>query len=123
MPALHRCTGSARCGDRVAPRGRMRTGDLAVMRDDAYCVVTGRIEDMIIRGGENLSPREIEDFLRTYPDFDDVQLIAVPDDSTGRRSRLDQDASGAPGAEHRRGVLFLRRCNCALPNPPLCPYS
>jgi fatty-acyl-CoA synthase len=63
--------------------GWMHTGDLAVMRDDGYCVVVGRIKDMIIRGGENLSPREIEDFLHTHPDIDDVQVVGVADDKYG----------------------------------------
>lgn len=63
--------------------GWMHSGDLAVMRDDGYCVVTGRIKDMIIRGGENLSPREVEDFLHTHPDVDDVQVVGVPDDRYG----------------------------------------
>ncbi|MCV7007016.1 AMP-binding protein [Mycobacterium gordonae] len=67
----------------VDDEGWMHTGDLAVMRADGYCVVTGRIKDLIIRGGENLSPREIEDFLHTHPDVDDVQVVGVPDDRYG----------------------------------------
>ncbi|WP_233217139.1 AMP-binding protein [Mycobacterium sp. ITM-2016-00318] len=63
--------------------GWMHTGDLAVMRDDGYCVIVGRIKDMVIRGGENVYPREIEDFLHTHPDIDDVQVIGVPDDKYG----------------------------------------
>ncbi|MCQ4362236.1 AMP-binding protein [Mycobacterium gordonae] len=67
----------------VDDEGWMHSGDLAVMRADGYCVVTGRIKDLIIRGGENLSPREIEDFLHTHPDVDDVQVVGVPDDRYG----------------------------------------
>ncbi|PJE07517.1 AMP-binding protein [Mycobacterium sp.] len=67
----------------VDDEGWMHTGDLAVMRADGYCVVTGRIKDLIIRGGENVSPREIEDFLHTHPDVDDVQVVGVPDDRYG----------------------------------------
>lgn len=67
----------------VDDEGWMHTGDLAVMRADGYCVVTGRIKDLIIRGGENLSPREIEDFLHTHPDIDDVQVVGVPDHRYG----------------------------------------
>jgi fatty-acyl-CoA synthase len=59
--------------------GWMHTGDLAVMRDDGYCNVVGRIKDMVIRGGENVYPREIEEFLYTHPDVDDAQVIGVPD--------------------------------------------
>jgi fatty-acyl-CoA synthase len=57
----------------------MHTGDLAVMDDDGYVKITGRIKDMIIRGGENIYPREIEEFLYTHPDVADVQVIGVPD--------------------------------------------
>jgi fatty-acyl-CoA synthase len=63
--------------------GWMHTGDLGLMRADGYCVVTGRSKDMIIRGGENLSPREIEEFLHTHPDIEDVQVVGVPDDRYG----------------------------------------
>ncbi|AQA02277.1 AMP-binding protein [Mycobacterium sp. MS1601] len=59
--------------------GWMHTGDLAVMREDGYCDVVGRIKDMIIRGGENVYPREIEEFLYTHPDIEDAQVIGVPD--------------------------------------------
>ena len=57
----------------------MHTGDLAVMDEDGYVNITGRIKDMIIRGGENVYPREIEEFLYTHPDIADVQVIGVPD--------------------------------------------
>ena len=63
--------------------GWMHTGDLAVMRADGYCSVVGRIKDMIIRGGENIYPREIEEFLYTHPDIEDAQVIGVPDDTYG----------------------------------------
>ncbi|MFJ8600771.1 AMP-binding protein [Streptomyces shenzhenensis] len=56
----------------------MHTGDLAVMRDDGYVEIVGRIKDMIIRGGENVYPREIEEFLYAYPRIKDVQVIGVP---------------------------------------------
>jgi fatty-acyl-CoA synthase len=57
----------------------MHTGDLATMDDDGYCNIVGRIKDMVIRGGENVYPREIEEFLYTHPDITDVQVIGVPD--------------------------------------------
>ena len=57
----------------------MHTGDLAVMDDDGYVSIVGRIKDMIIRGGENIYPREIEEFLYTHPDVLDAQVIGVPD--------------------------------------------
>jgi fatty-acyl-CoA synthase len=57
----------------------MHSGDLAVMRDDGFVNIVGRLKDMIIRGGENIYPREIEEFLYTHPAVSDVQVIGVPD--------------------------------------------
>jgi fatty-acyl-CoA synthase len=61
----------------------MHTGDLAVMDDDGYLSITGRIKDMVIRGGENVYPREVEEFLYTHPDILDAQVIGVPDAKYG----------------------------------------
>ena len=61
----------------------MHTGDVAVMQDDGYVNIVGRIKDMVIRGGENLYPREIEEFLYTHPDIEDVAVIGVPDEKNG----------------------------------------
>ena len=61
----------------------MHTGDLAVMDEDGYVNITGRIKDMVIRGGENIYPREIEEFLLTHGDVLDVQVIGVPDERYG----------------------------------------
>jgi fatty-acyl-CoA synthase len=61
----------------------MHTGDLAVMDDEGYLAITGRIKDMVIRGGENIYPREIEEFLYTHPDILDAQVIGVPDAKYG----------------------------------------
>jgi fatty-acyl-CoA synthase len=63
--------------------GWMHTGDLAVMREDGYCNIVGRIKDLVIRGGENIYPSEVEAFLYTHPDVDDAQVIGVPDDKYG----------------------------------------
>ena len=63
--------------------GWMHTGDLATMDDDGYVAIVGRIKDMIIRGGENIYPREIEDFLYTHSAISDVQVIGVPDEKYG----------------------------------------
>jgi len=63
--------------------GWMHTGDLAVMADDGYCNIVGRIKDMVIRGGENIYPREIEEFLYSHPAVEDVQVIGVPDAKYG----------------------------------------
>jgi fatty-acyl-CoA synthase len=83
--------------------GWMHTGDLAVMREDGYCNIVGRIKDMVIRGGENVYPREVEEFLYTHPDIEDAQVIGVPDEKYGEegcawirmkpgRAPLDADA-------------------------------
>ncbi|QCQ93953.1 AMP-binding protein [Rhodococcus sp. SGAir0479] len=61
----------------------MHTGDIGVMDADGYVAVTGRIKDMVIRGGENIYPREIEEFLYTHPDILDAQVIGVPDAKYG----------------------------------------
>ena len=61
----------------------MHTGDLAVMDEDGYLNIVGRIKDMIIRGGENIYPREIEEFFFTHPEVEDVQVIGVPDERFG----------------------------------------
>jgi fatty-acyl-CoA synthase len=68
----------------VIDAGRwMHTGDLATMDENGYVRIVGRIKDMIIRGGENVYPREIEEFLYTHPDIADVQVIGVPDERYG----------------------------------------
>jgi fatty-acyl-CoA synthase len=61
----------------------MHTGDLATMDDEGYVNIVGRSKDMIIRGGENVYPREIEEFLYTHPDVADVAVIGVPDEKYG----------------------------------------
>src|SRR3954454_3640242 len=68
----------------VIDRARwMHTGDLGVMDDEGYVNITGRIKDMVIRGGENVYPREIEEFLYSHPDVLDAQVIGVPDERYG----------------------------------------
>jgi len=69
--------------DAIDTDGWMHTGDLAIMREDGYCNIVGRIKDMVIRGGENIYPREIEEFLYTHPDIEDVQVVGVPDERFG----------------------------------------
>jgi fatty-acyl-CoA synthase len=61
----------------------MHSGDLAVMNDEGYVSITGRIKDMIIRGGENIYPREIEEFLHTHAKVSDVQVIGIPSHKYG----------------------------------------
>lgn len=63
--------------------GWMHTGDLAILDEDGYCNIVGRLKDMVIRGGENIYPREIEEFLYSHPAVQDVQVIGVPDQKYG----------------------------------------
>jgi fatty-acyl-CoA synthase len=67
----------------VDEAGWMHTGDLATMDEEGYVAIVGRIKDMVIRGGENVYPREIEEFLYHHPDIEDVQVIGVPDEKYG----------------------------------------
>jgi fatty-acyl-CoA synthase len=63
--------------------GWMHTGDLAVLDEEGYCNIVGRIKDMVIRGGENVYPREVEEFLYRHPLVRDVQVVGVPDSKYG----------------------------------------
>lgn len=67
----------------IDDEGWLHTGDIAIMDQDGYIEITGRIKDMIIRGGENIYPREVEEFLYQHPDILDVQVIGVPDEKYG----------------------------------------
>jgi hypothetical protein len=68
-----------RTAEAIDDEGFMHTGNLAVMDDGGYLSIVGRSKDMVIRGGENIYPREVEEFLFTHPDVRDVQVIGVPD--------------------------------------------
>jgi fatty-acyl-CoA synthase len=72
-----------RTAEAIDAAGWMHTGDLAVLDAEGYCNIAGRVKDMIIRGGENISPREIEDFLYGHPAVLDVAVIGVPDRKYG----------------------------------------
>jgi fatty-acyl-CoA synthase len=63
--------------------GWLHTGDIAVMRAGGYFRITGRARDMIIRGGENVYPREVEEFLHTHPQIAEVQVVGIPDEKLG----------------------------------------
>lgn len=67
----------------IDANGWMRTGDLAVLDDLGFCTIVGRLKDMIIRGGENIYPREIEEFLSRHPDISDVQVFGIPHEKLG----------------------------------------
>jgi len=72
-----------RTAEALDPAGWMHTGDLAVLDDEGFCNIVGRIKDMVIRGGENIYPREVEEFLYRHPAIQDVQVFGVPDDRYG----------------------------------------
>ena len=74
-----------RTAEAVDEAGWMHTGDLAIIDEEGYCRIVGRIKDMIIRGGENVYPREIEEFLYTHPKVEDVQIVGVPDPKYGEQ--------------------------------------
>ena len=72
--------------DAIDEAGWMHTGDLATMDEEGYVNIVGRLKDMVIRGGENVYPREIEEFLYTHPKIQDVQVIGVPDPRYGEET-------------------------------------
>ena len=86
----------------------MHTGDIAVMDDDGYLSITGRIKDMVIRGGENIYPREIEEFLYSHPDIVDAQVVGVSDEKYGEELMVwlrVREGADAPTAGEPAGVL------------------
>ena len=91
--------------------GWMHSGDLAVMDDDGYVQIVGRIKDMIIRGGENIYPREVEEFLYQLPEIAQVEVIGVPSARYGEevmawvRLREGADATGDELAAACRGRI------------------
>jgi fatty-acyl-CoA synthase len=72
-----------RTAQAIDAAGWMHTGDLATMDKDGYCNIVGRIKDLVIRGGENVYPREVEEFLYRHPKIQDVQVFGVPDERYG----------------------------------------
>jgi fatty-acyl-CoA synthase len=95
----------------IDPARWMKTGDLATIDDQGYCNIVGRIKDMVIRGGENVYPREIEEFLYRHPKIQDVQVIGVPDRHYGEelcawlRLRDGENATAEEIREFCRGQI------------------
>jgi fatty-acyl-CoA synthase len=95
----------------IDPAGWMHTGDLATLDDDGYANIVGRIKDMVIRGGENVYPREVEEFLYQHPAVSDVQVIGVPDPRYGEelcawvRLREGREVTGEELREWCRGKI------------------
>ena len=102
--------------------GWLHTGDLATMRPDGYFRITGRLKDMIIRGGENIYPREVEEFLYTHPKIADVQVVGLPDEKLGETVACWIKLKAGETADRRRDPRLLPRPNRALQDsavPPL----
>jgi fatty-acyl-CoA synthase len=108
-----------RTTDAIDADGWMHTGDLAVMADDGYVNIVGRIKDMVIRGGENVYPREVEEYLYTHPDVEDVQVIGVPDDRYGEELmawvRVRPGAAGSIDGEALREYCRGRIAHFKIP--------
>jgi fatty-acyl-CoA synthase len=103
---------SEKTAEAIDADGWMHTGDLARMDEDGYVVIEGRIKDMVIRGGENIYPREIEEFLFTHPAIQDVQVIGVPDARFGEE--LMACIILAPGAEPLDAEALAQFCRGKL---------
>ncbi|MDI2125269.1 AMP-binding protein [Yinghuangia seranimata] len=98
--------------------GWMHTGDLATMDADGYVAVVGRIKDMVIRGGENVYPREVEEFLYTHPDIVDAQVIGVPDAKYGEELMAwikVRPGADAPTSESIRAYCAGRLAHYKIP--------
>jgi non-ribosomal peptide synthetase component E (peptide arylation enzyme) len=72
--------------DAFDTEGYFRTGDLARWTDSDYLTISGRLKDLIIRNGENISPKEVEDALSLHPEISEVAVVGIPDDRTGERA-------------------------------------
>ncbi|MEU0217633.1 AMP-binding protein [Streptomyces sp. NPDC006265] len=97
----------------------MHTGDLAVMREDGYVEIVGRIKDMIIRGGENIYPREIEEFLYSHPKIQDVQVVGVPHERYGEEVLacvIARDPADPPTLEEVRAFCEGRLAHYKVPS-------
>ena len=99
--------------------GWMHTGDLAMMDDDGYVSIVGRIKDMIIRGGENIYPREIEEFLHTHPGVSEAQVIGVPSAKYGEEVMAWVQLQRRRDAHRGRAARVLPRADRDVQDPAL----
>ncbi|MCF3964827.1 AMP-binding protein [Streptomyces fuscigenes] len=110
---------SERTAEAVDAARWMHTGDLAVVRDDDYVQIVGRIKDMIIRGGENVYPREIEEFLYAHPKIADVQVVGVPDERYGEQvvaCVIPRDPGDPPDGEEIAAYCAERLAHYKVPH-------
>ncbi|MEU8587536.1 AMP-binding protein [Streptomyces sp. NPDC048664] len=108
-----------RTAEAVDADGWMHTGDLAVMREDGYVEIVGRIKDMIIRGGENIYPREIEEFLHAHPKVADVQVVGVPHARYGEEVLacvIPREPADPPTLEELRAFCADRLAHYKIPS-------
>ncbi|NYV77555.1 AMP-binding protein [Streptomyces sp. UH6] len=109
----------ARTAEAIDAARWMHTGDLAVMREDGYVEIVGRIKDMIIRGGENIYPREIEEFLYAHPKVSDVQVVGVPHERYGEEVLacvIPRDPADPPTLEEVRAFCEGRLAHYKVPS-------
>ena len=99
----------------------MHTGDLATIDEEGYCNIVGRIKDMVIRGGENVYPREIEEFLYTHPKVKDVQCFGVPDRKFGEELVAADHPQAGRGGGRGGDPRLLPRAHRPLQGPALRP--
>lgn len=103
----------------IDPGRWMHTGDLAVMREDGYVEIVGRIKDMIIRGGENIYPREIEEFLYAHPKIADVQVVGIPHERYGEEVLacvIPREPADPPSLEELRAFCEGRLAHYKIPS-------
>jgi non-ribosomal peptide synthetase component E (peptide arylation enzyme) len=93
--------------DAFDDEGFFRTGDLAQWVDDEFLVVTGRAKDIIIRSGENIAPKEIEDILAGHPDVVEISIVGLPDARTGERACAVIVPTASPGPDVDSLRVFL----------------
>jgi non-ribosomal peptide synthetase component E (peptide arylation enzyme) len=97
------------------PDGWLRSGDLGHLRDDGHLVVTGRIKDVIIRKGENVSAREVEELLLDHPEIKDVAVVGLPDGERGELvCAVVEILPGGEELDLPRLQAFLRGCGLAI---------
>jgi len=88
--------------------GWMHTGDLATIDEEGYCNIVGRLKDMVIRGGENIYPREVEEFLFRHPKIEDVQVVGVPDEKFGEELCVWVKLRNGERADEEEILAFCR---------------
>ena len=111
----------ARTREAIDAAGWMHTGDLATIDAEGYANIVGRVKDMLIRGGENVYPREVEEYLLRHPGIQDVQVFGVPDAKYGEEVCAWVDRAPRPCARRGSGARLLPRPDRPLQGAALCP--